>query len=106
MAKHKLLVIDDSMATAIISNVKIGEAIPPIKQIGDVVKAKGAIPKVGGCGRCRPKARNVAIDIMHVKKTIAQLSEAYRIKLKELLDTHQIRIVYRTDSNKLIQLTF
>jgi hypothetical protein len=43
---------------------------------------------------------------MLVKKTIAQLPDESKKKLKELLNAKQVRIVYRNDSGKIVQLTF
>jgi hypothetical protein len=105
MAEHKLLIIDDSMAVAIISNLKIIQEIPAIKVAADNAKAKGSRP-LFGCRPCQAKARNVAMDLMQIKQTIAQLPDSDRKKLKELLNADKIRLVYRTPSNKLVQLTY
>ena len=43
---------------------------------------------------------------MSVKKAIAQLSEADKEKLKNIMNAEQARIVYTNDSGKIIQLTF
>lgn len=106
MAKHKLITIDDSMAVSLMTNVQVTQAIPAIKIAADRAKSKGAVPVRGGCKPCQAKARNVAVDLMHIKKAAAQLSNQDRIKLKELLNTDKIRLIYRNDSNKLVQLTY
>jgi hypothetical protein len=41
-----------------------------------------------------------------VKKAIARLPTEMKKKLKELLNAKEIRIVYKDDSGKLIQLTY
>jgi len=105
MAENKLVVIDDSMAVSIISNQQITQAIPALKIAADNAKTKMANPNRGGCRPCQAKARNIAIDMMYIKQTIAQLSEVDRKKLKEFLKTDKIRLVYRTPSNRLVQLT-
>jgi hypothetical protein len=46
------------------------------------------------------------MDLMQIKQTIAQLPDSDRKKLKELLNADKIRLVYRTPSNKLVQLTY
>ena len=44
--------------------------------------------------------------MMYIKQSIAQLPDSDRKKLKEMLDTEKIRMVYRTVSNRLVQLTY
>lgn len=106
MAKHPLLIIDDSMAVSLITDTRITQAIPALKIAADKAKSRGAVPVRGGCRPCQAKARNVAIDLMHIKKAAAQLPDADRRKLKELLDTDKIRLIYRNDSNVLVRLTY
>jgi|688.fasta_scaffold15826_8 radical SAM superfamily enzyme len=108
MEEHKLLVLDDSMVMSIMNNNKIVSQIHAIKVAVDRARATpgaGGMKK-GGCTPCQAKARNVAINLMLVKKTIAQLPDESKKKLKELLNAKQVRIVYRNDSGKIIQLTF
>ena len=105
MSENKLVVIDDSMAVSIITNQKITQAIPALKVAADNAKTRGAVPIRAGCRPCQAKARNVAIDLMYIKQTIAQLPEVDRKKLKEFLKADKIRLVYRTPSNRLVQLT-
>jgi len=106
MAKNKMTIIDDSMAVSIISNQKIIQEIPALKVAADNAKTRGANPAKAGCRPCQAKARNVAIDMMYIKQSIAQLPDSDRKKLKEMLDTEKIRMVYRTVSNRLVQLTY
>ena len=108
MEEHKLLVLDDSMVMSIMNNNKIVSQIHAIKVAVDRARAApgaGGMKK-GGCTPCQAKARNVAINLMLVKKTIAQLPDESKKKLKELLNAKQVRIVYRNDAGKIIQLTF
>lgn len=106
MAKNKMTIIDDSMAVSIISNQKIIQEIPALKVAADNAKTRGSNPAKAGCRPCQAKARNVAIDMMYIKQSIAQLPDSDRKKLKEMLDTEKIRMVYRTVSNRLVQLTY
>lgn len=106
MATNKLVIIDDGMVVSIITNSKITQAIHPIKVAADNAKSKGLTHNKGGCKPCQSKARNVAIDLMSIKQTIAQLSDDDRRLLKSLLDADKIRMVYTTQSNKLVQLTY
>lgn len=108
MEEHKLLVLDDSMVMSIMNDNKIISQIHAIKVAVDRARTApgpGGV-KRGGCTPCQAKARNVAINLMLVKKTIAQLPDESKKKLKQLLNAKQVRIVYRNDSNKIVQLTF
>jgi hypothetical protein len=103
-----LVVIDDSMVMAIMNDNKILSQIPPIKVAVSNAKAKSdaGINRKAGCKPCQSKARNLAINLMVVKKAIAQLPNDMKKKLKELLNAKEVRIVYKNDSGKLIQLTY
>ena len=108
MEEHKLLVLDDSMVMSIMNNNKIVSQIHAIKVAVDRARATpgaGGMKK-GGCTPCQAKARNVAINLMLVKKTIAQLPDESKKHLKALLNAKQVRIVYRNDAGKIVQLTF
>lgn len=100
-----LLIIDDSMVLAIMGNSKITSQIPQIAVAVSNAKARSSAPG-GGCKPCQAKARNTAINLMVVKKAIARLPTEMKKKLKELLNAKEIRIVYKDDSGKLIQLTY
>jgi len=108
MENHKLLILDDSMVMSIMNDNKIVSQIHAIKVAVDKARATpgAAGIKKGGCTPCQAKARNVAINLMLVKKTIAQLPDESKKKLKELLSAKQVRIVYRNDAGKIVQLTF
>jgi hypothetical protein len=106
MAENKVVIIDDGLAVSIITNTKITQAIPALKVAADNAKTRGISPNKGGCKPCQPKASNLAIDLMYIKQSIAQLSDSDRKKLKEFLKTDKIRMVYRTQSNRLVQLTY
>ena len=108
MEEHKLLVLDDSMVMSIMSNNKIVSQIHAIKVAVDRARAapRAGGMKKAGCTPCQAKARNVAINLMLVKKTIAQLPDESKKQLKALLNAKQVRIVYRNDSGKIVQLTF
>lgn len=101
-----LLIIDDAMVTAIMGNSKIISQIPPLAVAVSNARANPNAGKGGGCKPCQAKARNVAINLMSVKKAIARLPNDMKKKLKELLKAKEIRIVYKDDSGKMIQLTY
>ena len=43
---------------------------------------------------------------MSVKKSIARMSDEDKIKMKKFLKTEKIRIVFKAEDGKLVQLTF
>ncbi len=104
--KSKLVVIDDGMVINILNDPKVSSQIQAVKIAVDNAKARVGSIRKGGCRPCQAKARNIAVNLMSVKKAIAQLSEADKEKLKNIMNAEQARIVYTNDSGKIIQLTF
>ena len=105
---QNLVIIDDGLAMAIMSDSRILSQIPAIKVAADNAKARAdaGMNRKAGCRPCQSKARNIAINLMIVKKAIAQLPAEMLKKLKELLNAKSARVVYKNDSGKLIQFTF
>jgi hypothetical protein len=104
--KSKLVIIDDGMVINILNDPKVSGQIQAVKIAVDNARAKVGNVRKGGCRPCQAKARNIAVNLMSVKKAIAQLSDADKTKLKNIMNTEQARIVYTNDSGKIIQLTF
>jgi hypothetical protein len=97
--KHKLYVIEDSTLTNMANNKKFLAAFP-------VLKSLQKAPKKRGCGRCgagNNKRANVATS---VKRTLAGMGSAQKQKLKDMLNAVRVRIVYRNERNKIVELTF
>jgi hypothetical protein len=91
--KHKLYVIE------VANNKKFLAAFP-------VLKSLQKAPKKRGCGRCgagNNKRANVATS---VKRTLAGMGSAQKQKLKDMLNAVRVRIVYRNERNKIVELTF
>ena len=108
MTEHNLLVLDDGMVMGMMNDNRIISQIHGIKVAVEKARAQaGALGvKKPGCRPCQAKARNIAINLMLVKKAIAQLPDESKKKLKEILNAKQIRIVYRNDAGKIVKLTF
>mgnify|MGYP000388041806 CR=1 FL=1 len=104
--KSKLVIIDDGMVINILNDPKVSSQIQAVKIAVDNARARVGNARKGGCRPCQAKARNIAVNLMSVKKAIAQLSDADKAKLKNIMNAEQARIVYTNDSGKIIQLTF
>lgn len=107
MAENKLYIINDNAVTNIMNDPKVLGGIYALKIAVDNAKSKSSAGIKGpGCKPCQAKARNLAVNLMIVKRAIARLSDSDKVKLKELLKADQARIVYSNESGKIIQLTF
>ena len=107
MAENKLYIINDNAVTNIMNDPKVLGSIYALKIAVDNAKSKSSAGmKSAGCRPCQAKARNLAINLMIVKRAIARLSDADKVKLKGLLKADQARIVYSNESGKIILLTF
>ena len=100
--QHKLLYIDDNVLTSLGNNNVFLRDFPFLRLVRSANKGKS------GCGGCGSGASNKkrAEVYQAVKRNISQLSAGKKNRLKELLKTKQIRVVYRNAGGKTIQLTF
>lgn len=97
---EKLVVIEDSTITALLTNPKLLVDIPALKSAASV--------KNTGSPTCKPCARKAAarhLNYAHVKKVIANLRGTQLARLKTELGADKIRVIFKNDSNKLIQIT-
>jgi len=97
---EKVVTIEDSTITALLGNSKLVEALPGLKTAG---AAKAA---ASSCKPCQAKARAKAVNYSQVKKAIGTLSGEQRKKLKEHLGADKVRVTFKNDAGKMVQLTF
>lgn len=97
----KTVVIEDSTITALLSNTELAQALPGLKTAG---AAKVAAKP--GCTPCQAKARLKAINYSQVKKAIGTLTGEQRKKLKEHLGADKVKVTFKNDQGKMVQLTF
>lgn len=98
---EKIVTIEDSTITALLSNTDLIQALPGLKTAG-AAKASAK----SDCKPCQAKARLKAVNYSQVKKAIGTLSGEQRKKLKEHLGADKVRVTFKNDTGKMIQLTF
>ena len=100
--QHNIIVLEDSMLTGMLGNAAIVRALPILRLLNQVPK------KRQGCGRCGGGAsmNARAIVMQQIKQAIAGLPPDRKVELKRLLNTRQLRIVYRRTDGRVISLTF
>lgn len=99
--RQKLLVLDDTVLLSISNRGDVTSAYPIFQLLKNATAGKGK------CGPCSRKAAQRGNVFGQVKAAIATLTDADKIKLKELLDTTHLRLRYnRAGDGRLIELTF
>ncbi len=96
----KLVVIEDTTITSLLTNPKLLSEIPALKAAASVKNA--------GSPTCKPCARSAAAkayNYSHVKKVISNLRGEPLARIKKELGAERIRIIVRSDSGKLVQIT-
>jgi hypothetical protein len=95
---HKLLVLQDTTLTAMASQPRFTKQFPWLSSLSDAPKKKR-----GSC--CGSNNGRRAVVFTAAKQRIAGMGAAQKNKMKQLLNTEKIRIVYRV-GRKVQQLTF
>lgn len=98
--KKKLVVIEDGALLSMANNAAIIREFPFLSAL--------ASRNLGnrGCGRCGRARVERTIAYMSAKIKLAGMDATKKRRLKELLNAQQVRITYRNNSNKVVQLTF
>ena len=99
--QHHLLVIEDSVLQGMLGNEAILRALPFLAQLRNA-------PRKTGCGHCgggaAQRARSGAYQ--QAKQAIAALGSDKKAELKRLLNTRQLRVLFRAQDGRVISLTF
>jgi hypothetical protein len=98
---EKIVTIEDSTITALLGNQKLVEDLPGLKTAG-----AAKIAAKPGCTPCQAKARAKAVNYSQVKKAIGTLTTEQRKKLKDHLGADKVRVTFKNDAGKMVQLTF
>ena len=96
----RLVIIEDSVITSLLSNPKLLSDIPSLKSAGAVKNAGSP-----GCTPCQRKARAKSFNYAHVKRVIANLRGDLLQRLKKELNTDKIRVIFQNEAGKLVQIT-
>jgi hypothetical protein len=97
---ERLVVIEDSIITSILSNPRILAAIPALKTAADIKN-----PGSPRCTPCARKARARAANYSQVKTTISNLRGEALAKLKQELNADKLRVLFKNTAGKLVQIT-
>jgi hypothetical protein len=97
---EKLVIVEDSVITSLLTNPKLLADIPSLKT--------AASSKNPGSPTCRPCARKAAaksLNYAQAKRVIANLRGEPLARLKRELGADKIRVIYGSESGKLVQIT-
>ena len=99
--QHKLVLIQDSLLDSMAADVKFSRELPFLKGLLN-------LPRPATCRSCNRGQAQVVRQQTYAsaKRTMAGLPAEKKRKLKELLNAKQIRIIFRNDGGKIIELTF
>lgn len=100
--KRKLVVIEDGLLSGMSTNSAMVKEFPVLSPIAAIAKSS----KRSGCGSCSRAGQARAQTYQQVKQALAGMDAARKRKLKELLNTESIRILYKDSKGKTQQLTF
>ena len=93
--RRKLVIIEDSTLASMAANDAFVKEFP-------FLQALRVAPKRTGCGSC---ARNSTAGLFAAaKKSVAGLDSERKRKLKEMLNTKELRVTYRTGEGKVVTL--
>ena len=103
----KYLMLDDRVVFGLLKDNKIIEQFPSIKIALESTKSKAESHVVKqGCKPCQVRSKQVSMDIMAVKKAIARLSDEDKVKIKELLKTEKVIVIFSGDNNVVSKIEF
>lgn len=101
LPKRKLVVIEEGTITSMASNDTFKKEFPFLASL-----ATKTANKRGGCGGCGRAAAERTAVFTAAKQALAGMDSDKKRRLKELLNAAQVRITYKNNSGKLMQLTF
>jgi len=101
MPQTKLLILENSTLDVLAGRSDVLQILPFLRSLKQA-------PQKRKCGSCGGNAgsRVRADTYAAAKRTIGGLPQASKQALKRALNTSGIRVVYRDEKNRVIQLTF
>lgn len=100
--KRKMVVIEEGTLTTMALNPSIAKEFPLLAPIAKL--ARGG--RGGGCGTCGRANQDRAKTFQQVKLALAGMDSTKKRKLKDLMNTQSMRLLYRDHAGKAQQLTF
>ena len=97
----KLVIIEDAVVTALLSNPAATTALPGLKS------AAALAGSTAGCKPCqaKAKARTRSINYAQVKATIGNMRGESLAALKRILNAEKVRVTFKSSANKQVTLT-
>jgi hypothetical protein len=100
--KRKMVVVEDGTLTSMALNANILREFPVLAPIAKVAKS----PQRAGCGTCGRAGQERARAFQQVKAALAGMDATQKRKLKDMMNTQSMRIIYKDGRGKAQQLTF
>jgi sulfur relay (sulfurtransferase) complex TusBCD TusD component (DsrE family) len=101
----KIVVVEDSLLAQMASDPRFTQQFPFLQAVKPVSAQKR--PTVRSCGGCagRRGVQNQPTAASQAKVSLANMNDAQKQKLKELLGTQQVRVTYRS-GNRIVEHIF
>jgi hypothetical protein len=100
-APRKLVTIEDSLLISMAANPAFVKEFPFLKSL----EKPQALSGKPNCGGCRKTQADRTLATMSAKVAIATMSNDKKKRLKQLINTDQVRVKYR-EGNRVLQKTF
>lgn len=99
--KHQLFVLEDAVVLQMSQQERYLSAFPFLRNLKSVQEK---IPKVG-CTRCaqRAHANQVRTALAEAKRNLAEMPDAKKFELKQMLSARQVRVYYAANSQGVIR---
>lgn len=94
-----LLNITDSYLAGMARNQAVLTVLPFLKSLGTIRTRPG-------CGSCRSSNKIASNTYATAKRLIAGLPAEKKAALKRAINAHKVRINFRTDNGRIVELTF
>jgi hypothetical protein len=97
-----IVVIEDSTIARMVQDEKFTSALPCLSGQKDAI-----MPASTGCGSCaKARADKQRAALRAIKTCLSGMSQENRIKLKELLDAAQVKVVSVSATGQTLTTTF
>jgi hypothetical protein len=96
------VVIEDATIVSMVADEKFTAEIPCLQNQAEALKTVNT--GCGACARRRQEAQRQAFS--NIKTCLAGMDVAHKAKLKELLDTQQVKLVFVSATGQVSSITF
>lgn len=106
MKKNKLIVIDDKIAYMLLADKRFMSEFPSVSAFLQKEKEKPVAAAAKGCKPCQARSAQAAASIISIKKALSQLSAEDKVKFKDYMSTSHVKVVFKSQDNKIVQIDF